>query len=267
MSLLIVRFVNATEGLDTSVVRELGFDVEPSPNLRGAHVVVNDLPPTLGQWIAVAFMAFAMLTVLVVAVHHAKYNPATRHLIATCSIGIFASGLHNIDNILRPGTYFTPSWIVAPKLGLFPMDQGFLLWIIVLITGASSIQLLLSTRARAGHYRCIFYSVLLVHGYGCSIGIFHYLVQSPARFSSFAHGTILFEVIMGIVVTVVLGYTYREEAAQPVATYHPVPTTSTGQEADEAGTLVEMTRRTPNETRGASIDRKGLRLRSRSPKL
>ena len=148
MSLLIVRFVNATEGLDTSVVTELGFDVEPSPNLPGAHVVVNDLPPTLSQWVAVTFMAFAMLTVLLVAVHHAKYNPATRHLIATCSIGIFASCLHNIDNILRPGTYFTPSWIVAPKLGLFPMDQGFMLWLIVLITGASSIQFCSCWRGR-----------------------------------------------------------------------------------------------------------------------
>ena len=72
---------------------------------------------------------------------------------------------------------------------------------------------------------------------------------------------------MGIVVTFVLGQQYRKEIAQPVATYHTVPTTSTGQEADEAGTLMEMTQRTPTETRGASIDRKGLRLRSRSPKL
>jgi hypothetical protein len=66
----------------------------------------------------------------------------------------FGSGTwHNVDNILRPGSYFTPSWIVNPAFA-FAMDKGFLLWLTVLGFGVvSCIQLIafLDSSAQFGH--------------------------------------------------------------------------------------------------------------------
>ena len=158
------------------------------------------------------------------------------------AVGLFASYLHNVDNILRPGTYFTPSWIVKPYLA-FPMESGFGFWLIVMILGI----LALSSPPNK--------IPIVLHSYGTSFGFMHYVAQDPSKFSLFAHCSILFEIVMGIVVGIKLLCQPNQDldcsanqASRGGPKYSQVP-------IEEAVGSVEMQKR------------RGLRQRSRSPQV
>jgi hypothetical protein len=150
------------------------------------------------------------------------------------TVGLVSSWVHNVDNIiLRPGSCFTPSWIVTPLLA-FPMDKGFL------------------------------YSM------GTSLGIMHYMAQVPVRFSFLAHASILFEVIMGLVVGTVLlvsNKTNNASNSETSTTLHGPPSISAATDERVRYTAVP---RQENQFVTASLElpeRPGLRQRSRSPKV
>ena len=185
---LFLQFLNATVGLDTSPVTDLGYEVEPSPHLEGAFLVSNDPPPTRAQYVAVVVMT---MTVAACLVKRSLQSGTIRVWI----LGLVSSYLHNVDNIFRPGTYFTPTWIVEPKFA-FPMDQGFVLFELVSIAGVLALRTPQRRLARKG--------LIPLHSFGISLGIAHYVAQSPSRFSLVAHFSILFEFVMGIVVACVL---------------------------------------------------------------
>ena len=174
---MLLSFLNATVGLDTSAVAALGFQLESSPRLTGVELVVNDLPSTFGQRLAVGSMAVVLLVVLGQVIgrivrtsselEYYRLNDYNNNLtlVMTWSLGLFASCLHNADNILRPGTYFTPSWIVTPKFA-FAMDQGFLFWLSILISGVWSLHLSLSLSDCSRYY----WVPVLWHTVGTSVG-------------------------------------------------------------------------------------------------
>jgi hypothetical protein len=180
-----VKFLNATVGLDTSPVTDLGYELEPSPLLEGAFVVVNNPPPTTPQYVAVT----TMLVIFTVCL--SRFGFQKREYV--WSVGLLASCFHNVDNILRPGTYFTPYWIVEPKIA-FAMDQGFLLWIVVLVSGVLALRYLDTGNKKT------WTTLVLLHSLGTSFGIAHYVAQAPSKFSWMAHLSISFEVIMGMLV-------------------------------------------------------------------
>ena len=230
MKNLVVALLNSTVGLDSQAVADLGFDLEPSPRDGRMDLVVSNVSSTSKQWIAVILMVVALVLAAVRYRGHSQFR--------TWMLGLLTSCLHNADNILRPGTYFTPAWIVQPRL-LFPMDQAFFFWSVVLLLGVWSL--------RTGQKL-----VVALHSVGTSIGIMHYVAQSPSRFCAFAHITILCEVVMGAVVGLWLWqHNAENEAAVPYRQISAVETTFDVQE-----TSLEMPKR-----------HSGLRHRSLSPAL
>lgn len=232
--------LNATVGLDTEALEELGFELEPSPraHLDGAQLVVSNIPPNHLQYLAVTFMALALLLALALERKHSQFG--------IWALGLIASCFHNIDNILRPGTYFTPSWIVKPNFA-FPMDYGFIFWLLVMIVGVVSLH---TPNNKIP---------ILLHSAGTSFGIMHYAAQEPSRFSAVAHASILFEVIMGMVVGIkLLQWQGQSRSSSGGATINQPPTSN------------ENYSQVPTEETAGSLEmqpRKGLRQRSRSPQV
>lgn len=257
-------FLNATVGLDTTVVTDLGYELEPSPLLDGALLVINNPPPTTPQWVAVTIMLI-MFAVLVC--HYRSLQQQQQHRrrqqIHLWSLGLLASCFHNVDNIIRPGTYFTPYWIVEPKVA-FAMDQGFLLWMAVAASGVLSLRLYTSQQLATNWFK----PLVLLHSIGTSFGIAHYVAQTPRRFSVVAHVSILFEVIMGIVVGWAFLSSYNdgsgcERQVQLDSAYDSVP-------IHDRSVSVELPQSTTKDTHGKrfSSDRyTTLRQRSKSPRI
>lgn len=244
---LLLQFLNASVGLDTSPVTDLGYEVEPSPHLEGAFLVSNDPPLTPTQYVAVVVMTL-MVAVVMCFMNRSLPQQSGK----VWSLGLLSSYIHNVDNIVRPGTYFTPTWIVEPKIA-FPMDQGFGLFVLVSIAGVLIVRASLSRCARA--------SLIVLHSFGISLGIAHYVAQSPTRFSLLAHCSILFEFIMGIVVACeLLPQTNNPTFGEGIDgrhNYNPVHLTS-----QDPHVTMEM----PNKTRRSS-KYPLLRQRSKSPRI
>jgi hypothetical protein len=71
-------FLIAMVGLDCTALHALEFELEDSPHLEGAQLVVNNVPPMTIPWMSVAFMTMASLVACVVegsivAHRHARF--------------------------------------------------------------------------------------------------------------------------------------------------------------------------------------------------
>jgi hypothetical protein len=261
----LASFLNATVGLDTTALEALGFELEDSPNLEGAQVVVNNISLLPIQWVAVAFMTMALLVACAV---ECRMVPQRHELHWVWTVGLVSSWAHNVDNILRPGTYFTPAWIVTP-LFAFPMDRGFSFWLAVLGLGVVSLH---TTRSLP----------IILHSIGTSLGIMHYMAQVPDRFSLWAHASILWEVIMGLVVGAALLVNNNNKnnnknknknknntplSRDEYTTLHAPSSTRASSDAKNRYTDAP---RQEDQLVGDSLElpeRSGLRQRSRSPKV
>ena len=237
-------FLHAIVDLDTTQLDALGFEFEDSPHLEGARLVVHNPSPSLVQWMAVAtmIMAFAVVTVW----QCRSSNSTNRRLVLFWTISLFASCLHNVDNILRPGIYFTPSWIVLPKIA-FPMDQGFILWMLfVLGSGIAAITV---------QTQCIKKMAIIMHSFTTSFGVLHYVAQDPREFSIFAHLTICFESVMGVFIgTQLWSVSAATQARLESPRYEAIPRQQ-GTRRSKGTRVVEMTPTT------------GVRQRSVSPAI
>ena len=160
------------EQRDPEDLEYLGFELEASPLADGTMMVINGVPPTEMQYAAVALMTLALLLALCLKRKHPQFRP--------WAIGLFASCVHNTDNILRPGTYLTPSWIVRPYVS-FPMEVGFVFWLVVMSLGIFALH----TPPNK------IFAVL--HSAGTSFGIMHYRVAKDlSRFSVIADSVFSF---------------------------------------------------------------------------
>lgn len=77
--------------------------------------------------------------------------------------------MHNIDNILRPGTYHTPVWIVSP-VSFFSMDLGFFFGILVASLG---VWYLVKPRKL----------IVILHSCTTSAGMMHYMTETISSFA------------------------------------------------------------------------------------
>mmetsp|Transcript_14365 Transcript_14365/g.40798 ORF Transcript_14365/g.40798 Transcript_14365/m.40798 type:complete len:194 (-) Transcript_14365:48-629(-) len=153
-------------------------------NDYGVSVVVND--GVLGPSRVFAALV-VMPTVLCFSLFHlASAVGIPRATKCIMGLSFIASGVHNIDNILRPTLYHTPEFIYRGEL-LFPMDVGVGFWHVVVALGYAAIQT---------HHPLF----VLLHAVTTSFGLAHYAMAPFINFSLFAHATILFESAMGLLV-------------------------------------------------------------------